>query len=71
MRQMMSFIGVAMLCAQMGFADVSQEITAEEAQVIQEQMQDVAASTEEADAALLVKKINPALAEETSQAAQN
>lgn len=70
MRQMMSFLGVAMLCAQMGFADVSQEITAEEAQVIQEQMQDVAA-TEEADAALLVKKVNPAVAEETAEEAQN
>jgi|GEM_PF-6430722 len=55
-KKMMTVLGVAVLFAQMGFADVSQEITVEEEQAIQEQIQDLATTTDEADAALLLKK---------------
>ena len=37
-KKIMSVFGVAMLFAQMGFADVSQEITADEAQGIEQQI---------------------------------
>ena len=67
-KKIMSVFGVAMLFAQMGFADVSQEITADEAQGIEQQMQEIVSTNEEADAALLLKK-QPV--EATQEAATN
>ena len=68
-KKIMSVFGVAMLFAQMGFADVSQEITADEAQGIEQQMQEIVSTNEEADAALLLKK--QPVAEATQDAATN
>lgn len=67
-KKMMTGLSVAVLFAQMGFADVSQEITAEEAQAIQEQMQELATTSEEA--ALLLKKQGSTAAVETEAAAE-
>ncbi|MCX6989940.1 MAG: hypothetical protein NTX49_02570 [Chlamydiae bacterium] len=67
-KKIMSVFGVAILFAQMGFADVSQEITADEAQGIEQQMQEIVSTNEEADAALLLKK-QPV--EATQEAATN
>ena len=55
-KKIISVFSVAMLFAQMGFADISQEITADEAQGIEQQMQEIVSTNEEADAALLLKK---------------
>ena len=68
-KKMMTGLSVAVLFAQMGFADVSQEITAEEAQAIQEQMQELATTSEE-EAALLLKKQGSTAAVETEAAAE-
>jgi hypothetical protein len=68
-KKIMSVFGVAMLFAQMGFADVSQEITADEAQGIEQQMQEIVSTNEEADAALLLKK--QPVAEVAQEAATN
>ena len=67
-KKIMSVFGIAMLFSQMGFADVSQEITADEAQGIEQQMQEIVSTNEEADAALLLKK-QPV--EATQEAATN
>jgi hypothetical protein len=68
-KKIMSVLSVAMLFAQMGFADVSQELTADEAQGIEQQMQEIVSTNEEADAALLLKK--QPVAEATQEAATN
>jgi len=68
-KKIMSVVGVAMLLAQMGFADISQEITADEAQGIEQQMQEIVSTNEEANDALLLKK--QPVAEASQEAATN